>query len=79
MNYYPTFGFEGASALKKTKGIALSVSEEEIVNAVRALKSAGVGSELGGAAGFAGYLRLSKIRKRLLEGKKVVVVVSGNN
>ncbi len=74
---YPTFGFEGIAALKATRGIALSVSEKQIGDAVKYLKGIGIASEPGGAAGFAGYVSL--LQKGALSRKKVVVVVSGNN
>ena len=74
---YPTFGFEGVRALKATGGIAISVSDKQIGDAVRHLKDIGISSEPGGAAGFAGYTRL--LENGTLSGKKSVVIISGNN
>ncbi len=75
---YPTFGFEGLKALKATKGLSMEVSEQEIENAVLQLRRLGIGSETGGASSFAGYLKLCRTDAGL-EGKRVVVIVSGNN
>ncbi len=74
---YPTFGFEGVRALKATRGIAISVSDKQIGDAVRHLKDIGISSEPGGAAGFAGYTRL--LENGTLSGKKSVVIISGDN
>ncbi len=76
---YPTFGFEGIIALKKTMGIAVVVSDKEIIDAVKKLRRTGIGCEPGGAAAFAGYAKLYSKNAALLKGKKSVVIVSGNN
>lgn len=76
---YPTFGFEGLEAIKRSRGDAVAVSEKEIEDAVMELEKLGVYAELGGGTGFAGYLKYSKANVRALKGKTVVVVVTGNN
>ncbi len=76
---YPTFGFEGLRALRATRGMAVSVSEQEILDAVSELRSIGIGAETGGAAAFAGFVRLRKKNPALLEGSKAVVLITGNN
>ena len=35
--------------------------------------------ELGGGTGFAGFLKMHRDKQALLKGKKVVVVITGNN
>ena len=50
---YPTFGLEGINALRKTRGIALKVSEDRMKDSVIMLGEIGIDSEMGGAAGFA--------------------------
>jgi threonine synthase len=76
---YPTFGFEGVKALHATHGLAVAVSEDEIIGAVARLKTLGIGAETGGAAGFAGYAKLYTQDRKFLKGKRSVVIVSGNN
>ncbi len=76
---YPTFGFEGINAIARTKGDAISVPDSQLKNAVSTLKRLGVKSELGGAAAFAGYLKLKQEDECSLLGKTAVIVVSGNN
>ncbi len=76
---YPTFGFEGIEALRKTGGLAVSVSEEEILDAVVQLKKLGIGSEPGGAAGFAGLCKLNGENVKIFSKKRIVVAVTGSN
>lgn len=76
---YPTFGFEGEIALDQTNGLAVSVSEDEIRDAVNMLGRAGIRSEPGGAAGFAGFAKLYRSNRELFAKKKVVVAITGNN
>ncbi|MDE1768357.1 MAG: pyridoxal-phosphate dependent enzyme [Candidatus Micrarchaeota archaeon] len=76
---YPTFGFEGIKALKKTSGLGVSVSENEIKDAVTRLESEGVLAEPGGATGYAGLQKLLRAKSKMLWNKKVVVVITGNN
>lgn len=76
---YPTFGFECMRALRETDGTAIAVSDAEIRKAVRILANAGIGSELGGAAAYAGFIRMQRENGRALKGKRVVVIITGNN
>lgn len=76
---YPTFGFEALTAMKSTKGFGIAVSENEIRDAVMMLEKLGVYAELGGGTGFAGFLKLHGNNKASLRGKRVAVVVTGNN
>ena len=76
---YPTFGFEGLEAIRKSGGSAVAVGEDDIKNAVMALEKFKVYAELGGGTGFAGFLRYCKAHAWVMRGKRVVVVVTGNN
>ncbi|MDE1865939.1 MAG: threonine synthase [Candidatus Micrarchaeota archaeon] len=76
---YPTFGFEGIEAIRKSKGDAVAVAEKEIEDAVMGLERFGVYAELGGGTGFAGFLKYYRENPAKLKGKRVVVVVTGNN
>jgi threonine synthase len=76
---YPTFGFEGIRALKETKGMAIAVSEQEIEDAVRFLERKRIYAELGGGTAFAGFIKTYYGNKHLVKGKKVVVIITGNN
>ncbi len=76
---YPTFGFEVMEAIKGTKGSAVSVSDNEIKDAVRMLEEYGVYSELGGGAGFAGFLRMYNQNNKAFKGKRVAIIITGNN
>ena len=74
---YPTFGFEGLGAIRGTKGAAVSVPDKDIERAVRRLEGLGVYAELGGGTAFAGLIKAAN--RLQLKGKRVVVVVTGNN
>lgn len=77
---YPTFGFETLDAIKKTRGYAIGVAEKEIEDAVRLLEKSKVYCELGGGTGYAGLLKAYKQKgEKGLQGKNVVVVITGNN
>jgi threonine synthase len=76
---YPTFGFEVLAAIKGTRGGAVGVPEDELKDAVRLLEEYGVYAELGGGAAFAGFLRMYNRDNRVFKGKRVVVVITGNN
>ncbi len=76
---YPTFGFEGVEALKETNGLALSVSDAELEFARRKLHESRIYSELGGAASFAGTLKINKTHPALFKGKSVFCLITGNN
>jgi len=76
---YPTFWKEGLEALKKTDGIGIKVSDDELVEAMSTLKTMGVGAEPGGGASFAGLVKMQAENGKMLEGKSVVAVITGNN
>ncbi len=76
---YPTFGFEGLKSLKKTNGIAVSVKDEELLSAKKKLAMVGIFAEPGGAAAFAGFLKLYKKHPAYLKNKNVACIITGNN
>ncbi len=77
---YPTFGFEGIAAIRETGGDAVGVSDDEIEAARRRLQNReSLSAEPGGAAGFAGFIKMYQENRRRFEGKNVVLVVTGNN
>ncbi len=76
---YPTFGVESLAAINSTNGSAISVSEDEIKKAVRLLEKYKINAELGGGTGFAGLLSLYEQNKKRFGGKRIVVVITGNN
>ncbi len=76
---YPTFGLEGIAALKKTHGIAVNVSEDQLRDAILMLEEKGIGAEAGGAAGFAGFMKFYENDREMFRGKKTVIVITGNN
>ena len=43
------------------------------------MRSLGSDAELGGGTGFAGFLKRYKDDRASLDGKRVVVVITGNN
>ncbi len=77
---FPTFGFEGLEAVKGTNGCAVSVDDSEIYRAMGLLKeSMGIGAELGGATGLAGFLKMNAEKPSAFKGRTAVVIVTGNN
>lgn len=77
---FPTFGFEGLSALKKTGGDAIAVHDNSILWVSQKLKRhMGVSSELGGATALAGFFEMRGDDMRRFDGKTVVAVITGNN
>ncbi len=76
---YPTFGLEGINALVETHGRAIRVPDSGIIAAVKELAKNGIYAETGGATGFAGFAEMYRYDRRELSGKKVVVMVTGNN
>jgi len=72
---YPTYAKQAKEAIEKTGGEAVTVTDEEMLNAMEILyKKAGVCSELAGAAAFA-----AMIKHKIREGESAVAVVSGGN
>lgn len=73
----PIDGLEALSALRESKGAAVSVSDKEIFAAIKILGTEGIYAEPGGAAATAGLLKITK-RDNPLEGKNVVSIISGH-
>ena len=76
---YPTFGFEGLEALKKTNGIAVSIKDEELLSVKKKLAITGILAESGGTAAFAGFLKLYKEHPMRFKNKNVACIITGNN
>jgi threonine synthase len=76
---YPTFGFEALAAIKGTKGSAVGVPEGELKDSVRLLEECGVYAELGGGASFAGFVHMYNTDSKMFKGKRVAIVITGNN
>ncbi|MFZ3077890.1 MAG: threonine synthase [Candidatus Aenigmatarchaeota archaeon] len=73
----PIDGLEALSALRESRGLAVSVNDKEILRAIKILGSEGIYAEPGGASATAGLMKIAK-RDNPLEGKNVVSVVSGH-
>jgi len=73
----PIDGLEALSALRESKGVAISVSDSEILNAIKILGKEGIYAEPGGAAATAGLLKIAS-HGNIFRGKNVVSVVSGH-
>lgn len=72
---YPTFGYQGITALKETKGRAIAVSEEVMAAEQKAIhKDLGLTIELASAATIAAFKRL-----RFKPKDKVVAIITGGN
>ncbi len=77
---FPTFGFEGLNALKKTNGDAIAVHDRSILWTSQKLKRhMNIDSELGGAAGLAGFLEMYGDDMKRFEGRTVVAIITGDN
>ncbi len=77
---FPTFGFEGLNALRKTGGDAIAVHDRSILwTSQKLAKHMGIKSELGGAAGLAGFLEIYGDDMKRFDGKTVVAIITGNN
>ncbi|HEY8364395.1 MAG TPA: threonine synthase [Haloplasmataceae bacterium] len=74
----PRNGYKALTALKESNGIAIDVSDDEILNAMRILaRYTGVFGEPAGVTGFAGLLKLKE--ENLIESNEsVALIVSGN-
>ncbi|ERI89638.1 threonine synthase [Clostridiales bacterium oral taxon 876 str. F0540] len=74
----PRNGYKALNALYESKGIAVDVSDEEILSAMKTLaRYTGVFGEPAGVTGFAGLLRL--IKEGLIDkNESVALIVSGN-
>lgn len=73
----PIDGLEALSALRESRGFALSVSDSEILRAIKTLGKEGIYAEPGGAAATAGLLKIAS-QDNIFRGKNVVSIVSGH-
>lgn len=74
----PRNGYKALNALKESKGMAVDVSDEEILCAITTLaRKTGVFGEPAGVASFAGLLKLVE-QGAIGKDETVVIVVSGN-
>ena len=65
-------------AIRESRGLAVTVSDEQILNAMRLLgSSAGVFAEPAGAAGMAGLIKLIE-EGQIKHDVSVAVIVTGN-
>ncbi len=72
---YPTYAKQAKEAIEKTGGEAVTVTDEEMLDAMDMIyRKAGVCAELAGASAFA-----AMIKHKIREGKSAVAVVSGGN
>jgi len=69
----PPSGNRALYILRKTDGLAVAVSDEEILEAAKALARRGIIAELASAAAYAAYL---KVRNEL--GERPVVIITGS-
>lgn len=74
----PRDGIAALNAIKESKGLAVSISDEEILTAMKILgNNTGIFAEPAGVTGFAGLLKLLE-SKNIKETEKVCVLVTGN-
>lgn len=73
----PIDGLEALSALRESCGFALSVSDREILSAIKVLGKEGIYAEPGGAAATAGLLKIAS-HDNIFRGKNVVSIISGH-
>jgi len=75
---YPVDGAEALRAIRDSEGTAVSLSDEELLEALKLLaKKEGVFVEPSSAAALAGYLRL-KSEGRIKKGEKAVLILTGS-
>jgi len=75
---HPRDAIKALRAVRETKGQFITVSDEEILEAMRVLgRQAGVFGEPAGVTGFAGLLKMLR-QGRLDPGERIVVLVTGN-
>lgn len=74
----PRNGYKALNALEESKGIAIDVSDEEILIAITTLaRQTGVFGEPAGVTSFAGFKKLVELGQ-IGEDETVVIVVSGS-
>ena len=78
----PRDGVKALRAVRESEGAFITVSDEEILEAMRSLaQNAGVFGEPAGVAGFAGLLKMLRQGQRggeALCGERIVAIVTGN-
>lgn len=75
---YPVDGVEALQAIRDSRGTAVSLSDEEIIEALKLLaKKDGIFVEPSSATALAGYLRL-KADGRIERGEKTVLILTGS-
>lgn len=78
MNNNPYWGAHALTAVRKTEGFFISVSDREVADSIRVLGSSeGLFTEPAGAVAFAG-LQKSLLEKRLPSFKKAVCMLTGH-
>lgn len=74
----PRNGYKALNALHESSGIAVDVSDEEILEAMRVLaRLTGVFGEPAGVTGFAGLMKMAS-EGRIQKDETVALIVSGN-
>lgn len=74
----PRNGYKALNALKESKGIAVDVNDDEILEAMRVLaRHTGVFGEPAGVTGFAGLLKMVE-NNAIDKNESVLLIVSGN-
>lgn len=74
----PRNGYKALNALYESNGIAVDVSDDEILNAMKILaRSTGIFGEPAGVTGFAGLLKL-KEKNLINKNESIALIVSGN-
>lgn len=74
----PRDAIKALRAVRRTAGEFITVSDEEILNAMRVMaRGSGVFGEPAGATGFAGLLKMQR-ENRLDPAERIVVLVTGN-
>lgn len=75
----PRDGYAAVKAIVESSGDAIEVSDKEIISAIKFLASKeGIFAEPAAASAFAGFLKFVKLYNEKLEGKKIVVLITGN-
>lgn len=74
----PRAGGQALRALKNSKGMMVSVTDAEILDAIKILaRQSGIFAEPAGAASFAGLIKLKK-QNKIRKNEKVVIVITGH-
>ena len=74
----PSDGHRALRAVRETRGVFVTVSDDEIIDAMFALaRNSGIFAEPAGAAGYAGYRKLEQL-ERILPDERVVLLVTGH-